>query len=75
MKRCNRRAYGLRSKVHPNITGGYLQACVYYTTIFQKSPVGNTYIGRLDREVAEYLQQVAADIVLKNRSRWRLPGS
>ena len=64
-----------KDPVHPNITGGYLQACVYFATIFQKSPVGNIYIGRLDKEVAEYLQQTAADVVLKNRSKWRLPGS
>ncbi len=65
----------LKDSVHPNMTGGYLQACVYYATIFQKSPVGNDYIGLLDKEVAAYLQQAAADIVLKNRSHWRLPGS
>jgi hypothetical protein len=60
---------------HPNRTGGYLQACVYYATIFRKSPVGNDYFGELDPEVAAYLQKTAADIVLKNRSKWRLPGS
>jgi hypothetical protein len=64
-----------KDTVHPNLTGGYLQACVYFATIFQKSPVGNDYTGRLDEEVAAYLQQTAADIVLKNRSKWRLPGS
>ncbi|MFC1529779.1 hypothetical protein ACFL6R_03575 [Gemmatimonadota bacterium] len=60
---------------HPNLVGGYLMACVYFATIFQKSPVGNDYIGELDPEVAAYLQQTAADIVLKNRKKWRLPGS
>jgi len=37
--------------------------------------VGNDYTGRLDEEVAAYLQQTAAKIVLKNRRKWRLPGS
>ncbi len=64
-----------KDTVHPNLAGGYLQACVYFATIFRKSPVGNDYTGRLDEEVAAYLQQTAADIVLKNRSKWRLPGS
>ncbi|MFC1545306.1 SGNH/GDSL hydrolase family protein [Gemmatimonadota bacterium] len=63
-----------KDDIHPNETGGYLQACVYFATIFQKSPVGNTYLGQIDSDVARYLQQVAADVVLNHRSRWRLPG-
>jgi hypothetical protein len=65
----------LKDPIHPNFNGGYLQACVYFAAIFQKSPVGLDYISQLDEEVAEYLQRTAADIVLTHRSRWRLPGS
>ncbi|MFC1500025.1 DUF4886 domain-containing protein [Candidatus Zixiibacteriota bacterium] len=63
----------LSDPIHPNTTGGYLQACIYFAAILQKSPFGNDYIGQLDEEIAGYIQQTAADVVLKHRSRWRLP--
>jgi hypothetical protein len=50
---------------HPSLAGSYLAACVVYASIYGRSPVGNAYdyYGRVDRETATFLQQVAADVV------------
>ena len=50
---------------HPNPAGSYLAACVVYASVYGKSPVGNAYdyYGRIDKETAAFLQQVAADTV------------
>jgi len=52
---------------HPELIGTYLAACTVYATIYGKSPVGNKYdyYGRIDKETAAFLQQVAADTVKK----------
>ena len=41
---------------HPSYSGSYLAACVFYATIFNKSPVGLTYTGSLTPLQAQYLQ-------------------
>ena len=50
---------------HPDLIGTYLAACVVYASLYGKSPVGNRYdyFGKVDRETAAFLQQVAADTV------------
>ncbi len=50
---------------HPELIGTYLAACTVYASIYGKSPVGNSYdyFGKIDRETASFLQQVAADTV------------
>ena len=45
--------------IHPVDAGTYVAACVCYCTIFNRSPVGNPYIGFVRQDIAEYLQQVA----------------
>jgi hypothetical protein len=52
---------------HPSLIGTYLAASTVYATIYGKSPVGNTYdyFGKIDKETAGFLQQVAADTVKK----------
>ena len=52
---------------HPTLIGTYLAACTVYASIYGKSPVGNSYdyFGRIDRETASFLQQVAEDTVRK----------
>lgn len=50
---------------HPELIGTYLAASVVYASIYGKSPVGNSYdyFGKIDKETATFLQQVAADTV------------
>lgn len=51
---------------HPNLLGTYLAACVTYASLYEKSPVGNSYdyYGAIDKKTAEFLQQVAWDTVV-----------
>ena len=44
---------------HPSKEGTYLAALMIFTTLSDKSPIGNTYTMELDSEVAEMLQKVA----------------
>jgi hypothetical protein len=52
---------------HPELIGTYLAACTLYASVYGKSPVGNKYdyYGKIDSEMAAFLQQVAADTVKK----------
>jgi len=52
---------------HPTLVGTYLAACTVYASIYGKSPVGNSYdyFGKIDRNDAAFLQQVAEDTVRK----------
>lgn len=45
---------------HPTWTGSYLAACVMYATIFDKSPEGLSYSGKLSAKRAAKLQKIAA---------------
>lgn len=56
---------------HPELIGTYLAACTVYATLYGKSPVGNSYdyYGKIDKETATFLQQVAADTVKKFQGR------
>jgi hypothetical protein len=56
---------------HPTLIGTYLAACTVYASIYGKSPVGNSYdyFGKIDKDTAEFLQQVAADTVKKFYAR------
>lgn len=44
---------------HPSYAGSYLAACVFYATIFDKTPIGLSFKGSLSNEDANYLQQKA----------------
>jgi len=52
---------------HPELLGTYLAACTVYASLYGKSPVGNSYdyFGKIDKDTATFLQQVAADTVKK----------
>jgi len=56
---------------HPDVYGSYLAACVVYTSLYGKSPVGLTYddYGTVDKETAHFLQTVAWDTVQKYYGR------
>ena len=57
---------------HPSVYGSYLAACVHYSSIFKKSPVGSTYISSISNTDALLLQQAAALIVLDSLANWRI---
>ena len=52
---------------HPELIGTYLAACTVYASVYGKSPVGNSYdyYGRIDKDMATFLQQIAFDTVKK----------
>lgn len=52
---------------HPDLIGTYLAACVVYASLYGKSPVGNPYdyYGKVDKEMATFLQKVADETVRK----------
>ncbi|MFM7682832.1 MAG: PKD domain-containing protein [Bacteroidota bacterium] len=57
---------------HPSYAGTYLSACVFYGSIFHKSPMGATFLGSLDQATADILQYAASITVLDSMSTWKL---
>jgi len=57
---------------HPSNWGTYLNACVFYATIFRKSPVGIPYYSSIGQTDAEALQQLAEDMVIDSLENWRI---
>src|SRR5205085_11030944 len=57
-------------KKHPDATGTYLAACVFYATIYGKSPEGLPgSIAKLTNEKARQLQAIAWNAVQANEKR------
>jgi hypothetical protein len=50
-------------KRHPSLAGSYLGAATIFAAVYNKSPVGNSYVAGLDPATAAFLQKVAADTV------------
>ena len=52
---------------HPTVAGSYLGVCITYAVVFDKSPVGASYLplpeGSLSAEDAAFLQQIAWETV------------
>ena len=46
---------------HPNLTGSYLAACVFYAVLFGDTPAGLTHPPQLSDDTAAMLQREAAD--------------
>ncbi|MBL4668625.1 MAG: T9SS type A sorting domain-containing protein [Flavobacteriales bacterium] len=58
---------------HPSIYGSYLAACVFYATLYQKSPIGSSYIpAAISLTDALSLQTVASYTVLDSLLLWRI---
>ena len=57
---------------HPNASGSYLAACVFYAMIFEKSPAGSTYTFSLSASNAMYLQNIAEQIVFDSLETWNI---
>jgi PKD repeat protein len=56
---------------HPSIYGSYLAACVFYATLYQKTPIGSTYIPTtISATDALNLQTVASYTVLDSLTQW-----
>ena len=50
--------------VHANRNGTYLAACVFYAVIYGQSPSGLDYTAGLPGDTAQFLQRVAAEVIL-----------
>lgn len=48
---------------HPTLAGTYLASCTVMASVYQRSPVGNSYHAGLDDKTAAFLQKVAWDTV------------
>jgi hypothetical protein len=58
---------------HPNVAGSYLAACTFYSTLFQESCVGASYIPNgLTEDDATYLQEIATARVLDSTDVWNM---
>ena len=57
---------------HPSLEGAYLNACVFYSSLFHKSAEGASYNNGIDSATATILQQVARMTVLDSVERWKL---
>lgn len=55
---------------HPSVYGTYLTACVFYSTLFHKSPEGCPYISSISASDAALLQQMAAATVFDSLDLW-----
>ncbi len=57
---------------HPSVEGTYLNACVFYATLFQESPVGLPFTSTINPSTATFLQNIAATTVLDSLSTWNI---
>lgn len=55
---------------HPSLYGSYLNACVFYASIYRRSPYGLPYYAGLPIADAQFLQQVAGNCVLDSMPLW-----
>lgn len=60
---------------HPSVAGSYLSACVFYASIFHRTPVGNSYIGGLSAADAKKIQYYAAKVAIDSMNKWQQQGS
>lgn len=55
---------------HPSLYGSYLTACVFYATIYRRSPVGLNFYAGLPVSDAIFLQTIAGSTVLDSMQLW-----
>ena len=55
---------------HPSIYGSYLAACVFYASIFEKSPIGISFTSSLPETTALLLQTIADSVVFDSLYVW-----
>jgi hypothetical protein len=56
--------------IHPNMTGTYLAACVFYATFFGSPSIASSAPHQVNRATAQSLQKVVDRIVLNEGERW-----
>lgn len=61
--------------IHVSPDGAYLAACVFYTAIFNQSPLDLPVSDEfgIDQAAIELIHRIAADVILENQDRYRLP--
>ena len=57
---------------HPSLKGSYLGACVFYTTLFQKSPIGLDFNPFDTLEEKERYQEIAYNTVQNDSLLWNI---
>lgn len=57
---------------HPTIAGSYLTACVFYESIFRKSPVGLSYSPIAVQATTNFLQSIAHTTVFDSLINWNI---
>ncbi|MBK7888801.1 MAG: PKD domain-containing protein [Bacteroidetes bacterium] len=57
---------------HPAVAGSYLTACVMYATIFRKASSIATFYAGLPPATAQYLQQIADQVVFDSLPVWNV---
>ena len=57
---------------HPSLKGSYLAACVFYSVLFQKSPVGLDYNPFSTIEEKERYQEIAFNTVSNDSTLWNI---
>ncbi len=55
---------------HPSIAGSYLTACVFYSSIFHKSPVGASFPSGISSSYAATIQLYTKLVVLDSLDKW-----
>lgn len=55
---------------HPSLEGSYLAACVFYSSLFQKSAIGSTYYSSITPTLASSLQNYGSHTVLDSTLNW-----
>jgi hypothetical protein len=55
---------------HPSLEGSYLAACVFYSSIFQKTAIGSTYYSTVTPTLAASLQSYGSHTVLDSTLVW-----
>lgn len=64
----------LSDSSHPSLAGSYLQACVFYASLFHKPASGCTYLGGVPLATAQILQRIADKVVLDSLDFWQQHG-
>jgi PKD repeat protein len=60
---------------HPSVNGTYLAACVFYTSLYQKSTVGASYVlAGVQATDAPNIQSIASATVLDSLENWQQYG-
>lgn len=60
---------------HPEIAGSYLNACVFYTSLFHKSSLNSGFISTLPDSIAHKLQAASDFVVFDSLAQWQQYGN